>query len=473
MNFVKKMSIYKSRFFNFFLYFFLTTFFFTVDAFSEIVWQLPAQQRAASGEDTSPVIVATDDTGGNVAMIWRNSTDAKIQVVISNNFGSTWSSPIDLSVTPTAQNSDIAISSSGQYIYGIWEARPAAIFQIEFSRSTDFGSNWTPTGSVAVLSDTATNAARSHVATNSSGSNVYALWRQTVGAKTQIQTSRSTDFGATWPAGTASIKLSEASENAQLSQIVTNNSGQYVYAVWRRQDGGIFRVQTSRSIDFGASWTPIASVNTISANDNNATDPQIATSFSGQFVYGVWEKTVDGSNTNIQFSRSTDFGATFSTAINVVSSIGQARDPKIAIDATGQYVYLVYSVGNSTIRVSRSTDFGATFSDPITISTGSSNTMFEITANVSGQKIFVIWTNSDSLFSKFVGSSFDFGETFSDPVLLSGAADSFTQPAIITDNSVRFVYSAFDLDDGSNIIIFSVNGVDQTILRVPIAHITR
>jgi len=462
----------KYRLFFCCLYFFSFIFFsfFTTKVFSEVVWQLPAEQRSSNGVDSTSQIIVTDESGANVAIIWRTPT--LIQVVISNDFGVNWTSPpITLSPAGGAVTvPDITMSIDGQYIYGIWP-RVVGLFQIELSRSIDFGVSWTPVGSVKVLSDNTTAAVLPSVATNDSGQYAYAIWQQVVGADTIIKASRSTDFGANWTDLGSVISLSEAGEDATFSQVTTNSSGQYAYAIWRRVDSGTskLRVQTSRSIDFGASWTNPASVNTLSADDQNAANQKIITSSSGKYVYAVWEKIVDGSNTNIQFARSTDFGATFSGAINIVSSIGKATRPEIAIDDTGQYVYIVYQVDNQTINLSRSTDFGASFSSPITIVTGTSSIFPKIATNKTGKNVYVIWQDNTN-FTQMARSSYDFGQTFSPSEMLTGSLDSFIESSITTDSSGRYVYAAFDQTD-INVIIYSIRALNQLLLTTPIIRV--
>ncbi|NGX48418.1 MAG: hypothetical protein K940chlam5_00003 [Candidatus Anoxychlamydiales bacterium] len=455
---------------------FMLSSFFTINAFSEVVWQLPPEQRSPSALDSTDQVIVTDATGANVAIIWRGGNTA-VQAAISNDFGVNWTSPFNLSAAAGSFTNaeDITMSKSGQYIYGIWPRNAAGVLQIELSRSIDFGVSWTPIGSVKVLSDTSSAGVQSHVATDSSGQFVYAIWQQVVGADNIITTSRSTDFGANWTLPGSAIALSAAGEDASGSEITTNGSGQYVFAIWKRVDGGAAktRIQTSRSVDFGASWTPVGSVITLSADDQNATNQRIMTSTSGKYVYAVWEKIIDGSNTNIQFARSTDFGATFSSTVNIVSSIGKATKPEIAIDDTGQYVYLVYRVDTGgRILLSRSTDFGATFSSPITVSSGSSNNNPAITTDKTGKNVYVIWSSTGS--AKDASSSSDFGQTFSAPETLTGSSESFIDASITTDSSGRYVYAAFDIADPSfSVIIHSIRALDQLLLTTPIIRVFR
>ncbi len=449
---------------------FTTFFFLSVKIYPAIVWQLPPERRASLGHDSQNQIILTDDSGKNVAIIWKSTIPA-IQATVSHDFGLTWTSAIDLSGPSSPQNPHMTMTNNGQYIYGIWERKPGAFFQIEFSRSIDFGNSWTPISSVKVLSDPTLNANAAKIATNSTGEFVYAIWKQISGANSLITTSRSTDFGNTWPAGSSAIQLSQSGKNASSAHITTNSSGQYVYAAWIRQDDitSKTRVQISRSVDFGISWTPPGSVTTLSADDQNASRVLIKTDNSGKYVFVVWEKIIDASNTNIQFARSSDSGKSFSSIINIASNLGKAIFPDIAIDDTGQYIYIVYQLNSNTIQLSKSTDFGATFSSPITISTGNNNKLPKITTNKIGNSIYVIWIKSSSQIARF---SSDFGQSFSTPQLLTGSSDSFLTPSITTNNNGTYVYAAFDITD-INTVIYSVKAIDQLLLTTPMIKVFR
>jgi hypothetical protein len=119
---------------------------------------------------------------------------------------------------------------------------------------------------------------------------------------------------------------------------------------------------------------------------------------SGSNVYVVWVSSGDG----IYFSKSTDSGITFVSAINLDKD-ARSADPKII--ASGNNVYVVWvhnnnnnnSSGLSSILFRSSTDSGALFSGIIVnLSNALSSTknMHSPQIAVSGSNVYVVWDDS-------------------------------------------------------------------------------
>src|SRR5262249_37947672 len=74
---------------------------------------------------------------------------------------------------------------------------------------------------------------------------------------------------------------------------------------------------------------PFSAPKNISNNTDSSTIPQTAVDSSGN-IFAVWE---DDTSKNVLFSRSSDGGATFSTAISLSSPKSFPSSPRIAVDA--------------------------------------------------------------------------------------------------------------------------------------------
>jgi hypothetical protein len=146
-------------------------------------------------------------------------------------------------------------------------------------------------------------------------------------------------------------------------------------------------------------------------------------SASGSNVYVVWQQNVL-SKSSILFKKSTNDGASFSSAIKLSNNNENATNPQIA--AYGRNVYVVWSdYDNSSsdynIFFKRSKDNGNTFSD----SSNLENFTFghqEIAAY--GRNVYVVWsgsTRSPAGFGLVLGKSIDGGDRF-DLDTLSGKA---------------------------------------------------
>ena len=168
--------------------------------------------------------------------------------------------------------------------------------------------NWT--FPVADLSATLQNAFDSQITTDNSGKYVYVIWRRWNGSADIVQTSVSSDYGNTF---SSPIDLSSGSE----VQITTNTTGQYAYAIWKGSNGANSVIQISISSDFGSSWS---SAITLSAALQNATIPQITIDNTGQIAHAIWRRW-DGSSWIVQTRSSTNFGSTWGSTTDLSATL--------------------------------------------------------------------------------------------------------------------------------------------------------
>ncbi len=215
--------------------------------------------------------------------------------------------------------------------------------------------------------------------------------------------------------------LSVTEEDALTSQIATDSSGNYVYAVWTRSNGTNTISQVAISSDAGVTWqdptTTPPGTTTPNLSDpgppgGNAFTPQITTNSSGRYVYALWYRS-DGSNNIIQLAISSDFGVTWQdpTSTPQGSSIPDLSDTskssvraQITTDSSGKYVYAVWQIldgAKTVIQAAISSDFGKTWQDPTstpptTTSPNLSNSsesadLPQITTDSTGRYVYAIW----------------------------------------------------------------------------------
>jgi len=350
----------------------------------------------------------------------------------------------------------------------------------------------TPTGSIPNLSDAGQTAQEPQITTNSTGQYVYAIWQRLDGSTDIIQVAISDNFGVAWkdptttPTG-STPNLSVAGYPARASQITTNSTGQYVYAVWRRFNGSKYIIQVAISDDFGVAWkdpttTPTGSTPNLSVAGQSADQSQITTDSTGQYVYAVWRRVNDVFNNIIQVAISDDFGVTWKDPTTTptgstpnLSVAGQsAFQSQITTNSTGQYVYATWARSdgsNDIIQVAISDDFGVTWKDPTTTPTGSTPNLSvagqnairsQITTDSTGQYVYATWARSDgSRYIIQVAISDDFGIAWKDPTTtptgstpnLSVAGQSAIYSQITTDSTGQYVYTVWQRFNGSNDII--------------------
>ena len=120
-------------------------------------------------------------------------------------------------------------------------------------------------------------------------------------------------------------------------------------------------------------------------------------------IYAVYHNPTDG----VEIKKSTDRGATFSSAINITSSNVGAE---VAASSDGT-IYVVWVNSDTSILLSKSTDGGDTFSGPTTVATGSFDNFFSspdtVHMAVDGSYVYVLPQTGDQVFvSDDSGASF-------------------------------------------------------------------
>lgn len=417
--------------------------------------------------------IVTDYTGSHAYIIWQryDGSNSITQVASTSDFGNSWIYPNLVpqgsSYSPnlsrggnTSFEPKIVTNSTGKFVYAIWarfNASDKSIIQTAISQ--DYGKSWqdpnstTGTGHISPnLSEDNKNANQPQITTDSSGAHVYAVWsRVNDFSYTIVQVARSTNFGKDWiyPDSTpqGSPNLSEDGNNAGKQNIATSESGQFVYAIWKRETGITYLVQTARSLDYGAHWE-YPSIVPNGCTKPNLSQPGASTGEtaivcdnSGKNVYAVWDRDQGGRVYAIQIAISSDYGATWVYPDNVpegptftpnLSRLGaDAHIPKIAIDSMGKNIYVVWSRDSGShiysAQVAISSDYGKTFTDPISVPQGvdytpnlskagfdAVNTL--VATGGSGRLVFASWQFNDGSNDVIqTAISNDFGVTWTNP----------------------------------------------------------
>ena len=138
-----------------------------------------------------------------------------------------------------------------------------------------------------------------------------AIWYRYNGSQRIVQTSSSTDGGATW---SSVVDLSATGQDAYDPQIVAapNNT---LTAIWWRSDGPNWIIQTRSSTDGGATWSTVVD---LSATGQDAYQPQIAAAPNNTLT-AIWRR-YDGSNDIIQSSSLAPSSSSSSSSSSITSS---------------------------------------------------------------------------------------------------------------------------------------------------------
>jgi hypothetical protein len=292
---------------------------------------LPHMARAASGDICVAYPLVNDNTD-NGDIYFTRSTDG----------GVSFTDPLivnDSVEVISQRNSAIAVDSSGQHIYVVWEDNRFLVYDrdVYLSHSSDGGLSFLP--AVRVNDDSGyTQQWFPVVACDNSGQNVYVAWedfRDTLyGAN--VYFARSTDYASTFEDNyCVNDTVTTGSSNQGYPSIFFKNG--IIHLVWRdmRDD---YRIYYNKSEDDGASFGTDTRVCDISGWGQ---EPSVTADDSGR-VFVVWYdfRNFSTQGYDIYFSYSNNTGLSFMPSVRVNDLLGTLSawdmNPSVAVNANGK-----------------------------------------------------------------------------------------------------------------------------------------
>jgi hypothetical protein len=272
---------------------------------------------------------------------------------------------------------------------------------------------------------------------------VTAVWTRNNGSHDIIQSSTSQSGGAWSPP----VNLSASGEDSDDPQVTVSSAG-LATAVWYRDNGSNYIIQSSTSQNGGA-WSPPVN---LSAAGRDAYDPQVTVSSTG-LATAVWYRW-NGSNDIIQSSRSLNGGA-WSAPADLSATGGDAYEPQVTVSSTGLVTAIWYRYeGSAGIIQSRTSQNGGAWSDPEDLSaTGSNAYDPQVTVSSTGLAT-AVWYRFDGSNNIIQSSTSLNGDAWSDPVDLSAIGGDAYDPQV-TVSSTGLVTAVWTRDNGSHDIIQS------------------
>lgn len=183
---------------------------------------------------------------------------------------------------------------------------------------------------------------------------------------------------AVYPGWRAPVEISSGAEWCYPHVAV---DGGYIHVVWR--DWTACKLQYRRSTDGGQTWDP--TIHSLYGWGCNGF-PQIAA--KGQYVHIVWK-----SDTGISYRRSTDFGVTFESKVDLGTG---GFGPDVA--TVDGYVYLIW-VDNFAnpgyLYFKRNTSNGAPGSWDASPTIVATNALEHARIAASGKRVYVVWDSRD------------------------------------------------------------------------------
>jgi len=213
---------------------------------------------------------------------------------------------------------------------------------IDFTKSSDGGRSWsTP---IRVNDDAGAAAQAEPSLALDPANNIYIAWTDARNGNNDVYFSKSVNGGLTFG---ANLRVNEVTTNSQSEPdlAVDPVNSHLVHVVWTDTRSPILGpdIFYANSTDGGLSFNPSLRVN----DDVTSTEqgqPAIAVA-PNRDVYVVWRDPRSAAKgADIYFSKSSDFGATWSPNIYLNSDVGNViqQDPTIAVDVAGT-IYVAWT----------------------------------------------------------------------------------------------------------------------------------
>ncbi len=301
-------------------------------ASAELTWSAPqavntnAATDGGDDDDGSPSIAI--DRSGVAVTVWQHDFDGdayEIRMARSTDRGATWSDPTAISGNFVAVESpDVATNGTGTWVIVFGVERQAAAGarpsdDIYAVRSSDGGRTWS---APALLADVADDLGP-EIATNGKGAWVV-VWGASADSfsPSSVWFARSIDEGLTWSTPTR-IETEPASTSEAYPADVFAHGSTDTWIIGA--DTADDTVAVSRSVDGGASWSPLRRISTTETAGQSVTLGHDA----GAWL-AAWQGTGD-SETSVFVARSVDGGATWAPfSVVAQSEDGEGYAPSIA-----------------------------------------------------------------------------------------------------------------------------------------------
>ncbi|HZU74460.1 MAG TPA: sialidase family protein [Acidimicrobiales bacterium] len=267
---------------------------------------------------------------GSPSYVWR-----------SNNGGSSWTlTPAGLRANlPGGGDSNLAVDGASGTIYltDLW------LGSATISSSSDQGNTWTPDPVAGVPVED-----RQWIATTGSGPAGGIVYEATHQIPTGLVVSKSVDGGRTFPiSSVAATPVDQTGCLCPPGNLIaragsgTLGTGDSVGLIYSTSTGGVnFARSTNGGLTFSTSSVAPASSDTTSSNF-----PVVADAGNGD-LYAVWLDVATASDT-VRMARSTDWGATWSTPTDLVTT-GTSVYPWVAASGSKVAVSLYHTTTVST-----------------------------------------------------------------------------------------------------------------------------
>jgi hypothetical protein len=316
-------------------------------------------------DSVNPQLVVSPNGDINVAWVDLGSLQSNgvtaslagpILFITSTNGGNTFSTPITVTAGPVTGSDFTAVSGTQNQIYVFWSSGCTIMDSVSLD-----GVSFSPPSVTGGFQSTDCSASRPAAEVDLAG-NVNVAWVNFNPSANgpELLFTRSADQGSTFSAGL--VVVSGDVQAAAIPEIKIAADANGINVVWTSDitlstssaTSTTSKVLFSHSSDQGNTFSvPIALSLPLSPGMDGADNPSITIDSTGGIDVS-WSDDGHGSSPgdfDIYVSRSTDHGATFSTAADLSQATGQVADnSQLASDSRGNS-YIVWRTLNSPLNV--------------------------------------------------------------------------------------------------------------------------
>jgi hypothetical protein len=425
------------------------------DGTRDNIW---ANRYASAAEWEAATLIETDNAGGatnpqvamdgsgNAFAVWQQSDGIRYNIwanryTPSGGWGT--GTLIETNNAGDATNPQVAMDSSGNAI-AVWSQSDGTYYNIVANRYTPSGGWGTAT---LIETNNAGNAGSPQVAMDSSG-NAVVLWAQSDGTRYNIWANRYTPSGG-W--GTA-VLIETDNGSVGNQQVAMDGSGN-AFAVWQQSDGTRYNIWANRYTPSGG-WGTATLTETNNAGD--ATNPQVAMDSSGNTI-AVWSQS-DGTRVNIVANRYTSSGGWGTAVLIETDNAGDAHDPRVAMDGSGNAVAVWQQSESPTRRsvwANRYTPSGG-WGTAALIETENSGDPFytpSVAMDGSGNAV-AVWTQHDGTYYNIMSNRYTPSGGWGTAVLIETENGGAAYPQVVMDGSGNAI-AVWQQSDGTRTNIWA------------------
>jgi len=347
-----------------------------------IVWSHERQITNGSGESRL-VDITTDPSGNIVYLAWQDNRDRRVEVYYKRSLddGVTWGPDVRLSqLTPQTLEPEPRLATNGQTVFILFSNRTSTGEHLFYVVSNDRGTNFSTPIELTYNPGDQTNAALAFV-----GSTIHVVWQEQLNnGEVHVIYVNSPNAGVTWQ---RTIDLTHATAIQDQYATITA-AGSNVFVAWSRMYEGTEAVYCRVSLDSGETWRPEVQV---SDYEGQAFPQFPSIGSNGTYAHLVW-----GSVQGIQYSRSSNVGARWSTPLTLTNTTRQYVAPKITVTNSQIQVVTAGIMGlSSDVYYLSSSDAGESWSQTVSLTAHRSDALsLAPVISSNGDSTFVAWEDN-------------------------------------------------------------------------------